>query len=78
MNQGLTVYLNCCRSKLVSPSEVKITDGCHGDSVVWVIVLYRLCCTGYHIFQIIVNVLWEVETGEGEKKKKSVQILKGY
>lgn len=56
---GLKDYLRCCRSEQVSPSQVKITDGCHGDSVVGVIVLYRLCCTGNCIFQIVLfKLLW--------------------
>lgn len=56
MNRGLTVYLIFGGSEQVSPCEVQIADGCHGDGVVGVVVLHRLRRGGYHILQIIFSV----------------------
>lgn len=69
MIRGSTVYLICCGSEQVTPREVKITDGRHGDGVVGVIVLHTLRCAGYQIFQIIFSVRWEMGSSEDKKKQ---------
>lgn len=64
INGGMAVYLSGGRTKQMSSCEVKITDGCHGDCVTGVIVLHRLCCACYSVFQVIFSSLWDIEQNE--------------
>lgn len=58
----LNVHLVCFMSEQVRPWEVKITDGCYGNCVVWVIILHRLGGTGHCVFQLIFSLRCEKET----------------
>lgn len=56
-NQQQMLYLIGCWRKEAGPREVKVTDGCYGNSMVGVIVLYRLGCARYHILQFIFFII---------------------
>lgn len=58
----------CCLSEQVCPREIKITYGCHGDRVVWVIILYGLCFTDDYIFQIIFGIRCGMERSTEKNK----------
>lgn len=64
------IYISCVSEQMCS-WEVKVTYGRHGDSVVWVIVLHRLCFTDDRVFQVIFCVHCERgQEGTGVDRNK--------
>lgn len=57
VNKSTFTDLSGGGSNKISSCEVKITDGCHSDSVVGVIILHRLGRACDSIFQIIFSSL---------------------
>jgi hypothetical protein len=59
-NQQQMLYLIGFWRKEAGSREVKVTDGCYGNSMVGVIILYTLGCARYYILQFIffiINIL---------------------